>query len=227
MDIKKATELTENNATYLIYGGQGVGKTTSLKYLPGKTLIIDIDKSSRVLKGEENIDVATIDTSNIWEEWNDTAKELITNKEYQEKYDNIVIDNISELFRSSLENLGKQGNPAQKGVPAMNDYQRVDYMIMRAIRGLKSLDVRLVITAWEKTDKYEHESGQTFNRSFPDLRHSISENFMGLCDVIARLVVVNRDNEQFRGFVLQPTPEVTAKNRLDDRTGVKVSELIV
>lgn len=227
MEIQNATDLTEANATYLIYGGQGVGKTSSLKYLPGKTLVIDIDKSSRVLKGEEAIDVASIDTSNIWEEWNNIAKELITDKSYQEKYDNIVIDNISELFRSSLENLGKRGKASQKGVPAMSDYQIVDFMIMRALRGLQTLDVRLILTAWEKTDKYEHESGQTFNRAFPDLRNSIAENFMGLCDVIARLIIVQRDNEQVRGFLLQPTPEVIAKNRLDDRTGAKVSELVV
>ena len=50
---------------------------------------------------------------------------------------------------------------------------------------------------------------------------------MGLCDVIARLIIVRRDNEQVRGFLLQPAPDVIAKNRLDDRTGAKVSELVV
>jgi len=227
LNIKSAADITHKNATYLIYGSQGVGKTSSIKHLPGKTLLIPIDQSESVLKGEKNIDVAEIDTSEMWESWNDTVTSLITNPEYEKKYDNIVIDNVSELFRSSLENLGKHGKATQKGVPSMADYQIVDFLVMRMLRALKKLDVRLVITAWELLVPFESESGQTFTRRIPDLRKGVQNNFLGLCDVVAHLTVSQREDGVVRGFVLQPTNDVVAKNRLDDRKGCLVNELVV
>ena len=94
LNIKKATDITHDATTYLIYAQPGMGKTTAIKNLKGKTLIIDVDKSSSVLKGEPNIDIVEIDTHNIWQAWLDTVKELITGDYSQ--YDNIVIDNVSE-----------------------------------------------------------------------------------------------------------------------------------
>ena len=67
--IKNAKELSTDTTTYLIYGQPGVGKTSAIKYLPGRTLVVDIDKSSSVLAGEENIDIVEVDTHNIWDEW--------------------------------------------------------------------------------------------------------------------------------------------------------------
>lgn len=225
LKIKPAKDLTHDHATYLIYGNQGVGKTSSLKYLSGKTLIIDVDKSSSVLAGEENIDVVEIDTHNIWDEWMATVSEIITNKELVSQYDNIVVDNVSELFRSTLANLGRVGK--NNRVPAMSDYQRVDFTLLDSLRALSQLPVRLVFTAWETSDLWEAENGQTFNRAFPDIRKSIANNFMGLCDVVARLVVYQKDEEEKRGFILQPSNGTIAKNRLDDRSGCPVEELVV
>lgn len=227
LKIKPAAEITYDQASYLIYGNQGVGKTTSLKYLPGKTLVIDVDKSSSVLAGEEDIDILEINTADIWDEWNTVVAELIQDKSFAEIYDNIVLDNISELFRSSLEDLGKRGKPQQRGVPGMQDYQRVDYLIMRAIRALKSLNVRLVITAWETTQEFTDETGQSFNRYVPDMRRGIMNNLLGLMDVVGRVVIKKTEDDGIvRGFILQPSASTVAKNRLDDRRGCEVSELV-
>lgn len=227
LKIKSAEDIDLEKATYLIYGSQGVGKTSSLKHLPGKTLVIPIDQSESVLVGEKNIDIAEIDSSEMWESWNTTVTELITNPIYEQTYDNIVVDNVSELFRSSLENLGKHGKASQQGVPSMADYQKVDFLVMRMLRALKKLDVRLVITAWDVLVPFESESGQTFTRKIPDLRKGVQNNFLGLCDVVAYLTVSQREEGVVRGFVLQPTNDVVAKNRLDDRKGCLVSELVV
>ena len=48
-------------------------------------------------------------------------KWLSKNKETVDQYDTIVIDNISELFRSMLANLGRNG----KNEREMSHYQRV------------------------------------------------------------------------------------------------------
>ena len=62
----------------------------------------------------------------------------------------------------------------------------------------------------------------------PDIRKNILNNFEGLCDVVARLVVSkDPDGNEKRGFILQPTQSIYAKNRLDDRKGCKVEELVL
>jgi len=224
MNITKAVDISTDYGTYLVYASPGVGKTTALKHLPGKTLIIDIDKSSGVLKGEENIDIAYVDTHNIWKEWMEVVKELVGAGDTE--YDNIVIDNVSELFRATLANLGREGK--NNRVPEQSHYQRVDFTILDSLRALKNLNVRIVFTAWEASDLWESENGQSFNRAYPDIRNKILNNFMGLCDVVARLVIKkDADGNEKRGFVLQPSASVFAKNRLDDRKGCLVDELVV
>lgn len=222
MKITKATDITLNNSCYLIYGNPGFGKTSALKYIPGKTLVIDIDKSSKVLNGCENISIAEVDTHKIWDEWLNVVKELL--KGAAEPFDTIVVDNVSELFRACLANLGREGKNHR--VPSQADYQRVDFTILDSLRALLQLKKRIVFTAWETSDQWTDENGMIYNRAMPDIRSKILNNFLGLTDVVARLVKkTTEDGEEVRGFILQPSASVYAKNRLDDRKGCKVDEL--
>ncbi|HEQ0600461.1 TPA: AAA family ATPase [Streptococcus pyogenes] len=222
MKITKATEIKNNDSCYLIYGNPGFGKTSTAKYLPGKTIVINIDKSAKVLRGNENIDIADIDTHKIWGEWLDTVKELLNGA--ANDYDNIVIDNVSELFRACLANLGREGKNHR--VLSQADYQRVDFTILDSLRALLQLNKRIVFLAWETSDQWTDENGMIYNRAMPDIRTKILNNFLGLTDVVARLVKKTTDDgEEVRGFILQPSASVYAKNRLDDRKGCKVEEL--
>ena len=222
MKIIKATDITLNDPCYLIYGNPGLGKTSALKYIPGKTLVIDIDKSSKVLNGCENISIAEVDTHKIWDEWLNVVKELL--KGTAEPFDTIVIDNVSELFRACLANLGREGKNHR--VPSQADYQRVDFTILDSLRALLQLKKRIVFIAWETSDQWTDENGMIYNRAMPDIRSKILNNFLGLTDVVARLVKkTTEDGEEVRGFILQPSASVYAKNRLDDRKGCKVDEL--
>lgn len=222
MKITKATDITLNDSCYLIYGNPGFGKTSALKYIPGKTLVIDIDKSSKVLNGCENISIAEVDTHRIWDEWLNVVKELL--KGAAEPFDTIVVDNVSELFRACLANLGREGKNHR--VPSQADYQRVDFTILDSLRALLQLKKRIVFTAWETSDQWTDENGMIYNRAMPDIRSKILNNFLGLTDVVARLIKkTTEDGEEVRGFILQPTASVYAKNRLDDRKGCKVDEL--
>src|SRR5699024_8424985 len=221
LQITKATDLETKNTTFLIYSNPGVGKTSSIKHLPGKKLVVDIDKSSSVLKGEENIDVVEINTYDIWNQWMEAIKFM---QENAKNYDILIIDNITELFRSVLTQLGREDK--NNRVPGIDAYQRADFVLMDSFRALKALNKTLVFTAWETTDQYHNPDGQIFNRAFTDIRKSILNNFLGLCDVVARLIVTKDEEEnEKRGFILQPTESIYAKNRLSDAKGCKVDYL--
>lgn len=229
--VKKlqAKELSVDKGTYMIYANPGMGKTYALGFLPGKTLVLDVDGSSSTLAkhpNKENIEVWRLDSSNIWQEWLDVVADLIKNKAaYEKQFDNICLDNLSELFKAQLENLGKIGK--NNGVPSQADYQRVDFMNLRSLRALNSMDCRVILTAWETTDTYTEQNGQFFTRSMPEIRTKILNNFLGLCDVVGRLITKkDEEGNETRGLVLKPAQGVYAKNRLDDRKGCLVSEFI-
>lgn len=220
MQINKATDIKTDKGTYLIYGAPGKGKTTSIKYFPGKTLVLDIDRTSRVLKGEADIDIVYIDNENTWEDWGKTITELSQN--FVGKYDNIVVDNVSELERCILSSLGSAGK--NNGVPSQADYQYMQFKLVNSLRYMKNLGSNLIWTAWEEIDLWTDADGSSYNTALPQINRKIRNNVLGLCDVVGRLMV-KEDGE--RGFVLSATDSTYAKNQLDDRKGCMQSELIV
>lgn len=211
MKISNASEIVENRATYLLYAPPGTGKTHTINFLEGKTLYVAIDKTQYPLKGNKDIDIVDFDTHNAWEEWSKLMQWFAKND--LSSYENIVFDNVSELFRSMLGNLGREGK--NNRVPEMRHYQQIDFFIIDSMRYIQSLGKRIVYLAWETTDEFQTEAGQLYNRSFPDIRDKILNNFMGLCQVVGKLAINQRTKK--RGFILQPSNSVFAKNQLDKR----------
>ncbi|PCF45073.1 DNA-binding protein [Staphylococcus delphini] len=212
-NISSAKDITTDKSTYLIYGKPGSGKTHTLNYLPGRTLYVNVDKSERPLKGNENVDILNFNSHEAWKEWGDLMKWFAENKQTLNNYDTIVIDNLSELFRSMLANLGRSGK--NNRVPEMSHYQRVDFFTIDSLRFLQSLDKRLVFLAWETNYDFYTPAGQQITQSVPDIRKTIRDNVAGLCQVVARLIV-NKESGK-RGFILMPTNQIFAKNQLDNR----------
>ncbi|EJD8474559.1 TPA: AAA family ATPase [Staphylococcus pseudintermedius] len=220
-NISSAKDITTDKSTYLIYGKPGSGKTHTINFLPGRTLYVNVDKSERPLKGNENIDILNFNSHEAWQEWGDLMKWFAENKQTLNNYDTIVIDNLSELFRSMLANLGRTGK--NQRVPEMSHYQRVDFFTIDSLRFLQSLGKRLVFLAWETNYDFYTPAGQQITQSVPDIRKTIRDNVAGLCQVVARLIV-NKESGK-RGFILMPTNNVFAKNQLDDREHCLQSEL--
>lgn len=210
-NITNAKDITKDNSTYLLYAAPGTGKTHTINYLEGRTLYVPIDKTQQPLAGNENIDVIDFNTHEAWEQWNELMKWLA--KADLSEYDNIVLDNMSELYRSMLGNLGRVGKNDR--VPTMMHYQRIDFFIIDSLRFVQTLKKRLVMTAWEMSDEWTTPTGQTFNRAYPDLRKTTMNNIMGLCQVVGRLRINERTEK--RGFVLSPSDSNFAKNQLDER----------
>lgn len=215
-----ASEIQDKQGkTYLMYCPPGLGKSHTLNYLPGKTLVLDVDRTSHVLKGNPNIDIMYVDNQDTWDYWQALLLHL---KDIKGKYDNIAVDNVSELERCLLSNLGYIGK--NQGVPAQGDYQKMQFRVVNSFRWMKNLADRIVFTAWETTDLYTSSDGNTYNRSYPQINQKIINNVLGLCDVVGRLMI-NAEGE--RGFVLEGTNSIYAKNQLDNRKGCKQAEIFI
>lgn len=211
MEIVKATDIVLNNQTYLIYGAPGLGKTSTINFLPGRTLLLDMDRTSHVLKGNENVDIVYIDNQDTWNKWGQLVKQL--SESDLSDYDTIVLDNITELERSLLANLGRDGK--NNRVPEMRHYQMMQFLLVDSVRFLKSLGKRIVITAWETSDDWTTPEGQTFSRSYPEISKKILSNIMGISDVVGKMIYNEKTGN--RGFILQPTNAIFSKNQLDNR----------
>lgn len=219
MKIKSAEEIESGRGTYLLYGTPGMGKTSTVKYLPGKSLVLDVDRTSHVLKGCKNIDICYIDTKETWADWEQVLLDLTNN--YKGAYDNIIVDNVSSLESRLLTDLGMKGK--NQGVPAQGDYQRVYFRIKNSLEYLKSMDCRIFMLAWEEQERYQDANGQMYDRVSPKIAAKIKPEILGLCDVVGRLMI---NAEGKRGYVLEASNSVYAKNQLDDRKGCLQEELV-
>lgn len=212
MQIKNAGDIKRNERfNILIYAEPGAGKTSTLQYLTGKTLVLDIDGTSRVLSGLTDIDVAEIDPENVSKDMLDfyaLAKSKI------KEYDNIVLDNLSHYQKLWLM---EKGRNTKSGQPELQHYGIFDTHLIDLISTFNSLEANVIYTAWEGTRQIQLESGQLYNQFLPDIRDKVVNHIMGIVPVVARLVR-NPETKQ-RGFILQKSNGTFAKNQLDDREG--------
>lgn len=216
MNITKAKDIKAENLSVLIYGAPGMGKTTLLGTLPGRTLIIDADKGTSVLAGADNVDVVRV-SENI-SEIPCILKELNGKCEYE----NVCLDSVSELERAMLAYFGRTGN--NRGVPGLQDYQRVDYYIIDWCRQMRSLPCNVIFTAWEKYVEITSSNGEKYTRASPMLREKNVENICGLCDMVGRIVTRNEDGERY--VWLEGRADVVAKDRIHKRRYCKFGELL-
>lgn len=216
MQILKPKELTSEKATCLIYGIPGMGKTTLLGMLPGKTLIIDVDKGTRVLEDCENVDVVRV--SEDLHEIPEILNELKTKCAYQ----NVAIDSLSELERGLLAYYGRQGK--NDGVPGVQDYGRVNIKIVDWCRQFRVLPCNVFFTAWEEQDEIIASTGEKFNQARPLIRDKIVDNICGLCDIVGQVFVSPKDGNRY--VRLEGSNEFIAKDRIYKRKGCTFEDLI-
>lgn len=217
MQILKPKELINDTATCLIYGIPGIGKTTLLGMLPGKTLIIDIDKGTRVLSDRENIDIVRV-SENISPDIDSILKELKNKCDYQ----NVAIDSISELERGLLAQYGRQGK--NDGVPGVQDYGRANIKLVEWCRQFRILPCNVFFTAWEEQGEIIASTGEKFTQARPLIRDKIVDNICGLCDIVGQVITSTKDNERY--VRLEGSNDAIAKDRIYKRKFCKFEELI-
>ena len=214
MQILKAESLTTDKITALIYAPPGMGKTTLLGGLPGKTLIIDIDRGTSVLSGNPNVDIVRL--SDDLHEMNEILSELKSKCEYQ----NVALDSLSELQQGMLAYLGRIGK--NNGVPDMQAYGRVDIRIIDWCRQFRALPCNVFFTAWEIQKEIVLPSGEKTLQARPLIRDKIVDNICGLCDLVGQIVI--SDNERY--ILLEGSTNVVAKDRLFKRKFCKFEEVL-
>ncbi|MDB1684991.1 MULTISPECIES: AAA family ATPase [Enterococcus] len=220
MQIKKATDLKRNKDwRIMVYAKPGTGKTSLVQYLKGKTLVLDMDDSSKVLAGLPNVDVISFDRVHPDEFITEFLKEA---SQLIKEYDNLVIDNISSFERDWFVELGRK---SKNGISnEIQDYSKWTNYFARVMTTLYMLkDINILVTAWEMLEDYNGDTGQSLKRYAPRIRDSVRDGLLGLTDVVGRVTINPKTGG--RGVILEGDDGIYAKNRLDDRKLVAAEHL--
>lgn len=243
MNLQSFDDAVQNtNYTALLYCPPGVGKSTAIGSIAeqseGNTLVLDVDRTitrtlakHEVVKDTSRLFIVPVENrgqnkeagvEGTFASWSKLLREEIT-PEFLKKNDirTVAVDNISELERCILSDLGAQGK--NKGVPAMADYQYMQFKLVNSLRAMKGWGINIVWTAWETSDQFTHPDGTQYTRLIPKISAKIVDNICGLCDVVGKIFV---NKEGRHGILLEATQNIYAKNQIDSRKACKVEDFV-
>ena len=231
MNLKKI-EANDLPYTALLYCKTGGGKSTAIGLIAeaseGNMLVLDIDRTitrtlakKEIVKDTSKVLVQEIDNVHTFEAWTNTLKEITPEWLAENNIKTVAVDNVSELERCILSDLGAQGK--NKGVPAMADYQYMQFKLVNSLRYMKSWGVNIVWTAWETQEQFTHTDGTQYTRIIPKIASKIVDNICGLCDIVG-WIGVNKDGEHH--ILLEATQNIHAKNQVDCRKSCRVEDFI-
>lgn len=236
-ELKSVDAIATNNSyTAMLYCPPGVGKSTAIGLIAeqseGKTLVLDIDRTigntlakHEVVKSTDNVLIWQVDNINTFEDWTSCLTDLVAMRDSGELKNSgittIAVDNISELERCILSDLGMKGN--NKGVPAQADYQYMQFKLVNSLRLMKTLGVNVVWTAWEDVRNIVAPDGTSYSQLIPKMSLKIVDNICGLCDVVGK-IFVNKEGQH--GILLEAQQNIYAKNQLDSRKACPVEDFV-
>ena len=197
-------------ANALVYCKSGGGKTVNSTLVAspnrGKNLLICTDNSSIVLKNFERANLEIKNVANV--------KEFV--EEYRKgyeskKYDNIILDNLSDLIDMWLLELDASG----KFKDFRQAYQLVYQSLKRLSRESTTLDCNTIFTAWCDTVDFPLPSGEIIARLQPKLPPKILDNICGLMNVVAYInTATDKDGKKRWYYVTEETPSLYAKDQI-------------
>ena len=200
-------------ANALVYTQSGGGKTvnSTLVAAPNrkKNLLICSDNSSIVLK---NFERKNLIIQNVG-----TVKDFIDAYQagYQSKqYDNIILDNLSDLIDMWLLELDASG----KFKDFRQAYQLVYQSLKRLSRESALLDCNTIFTAWSDNMEITLPTGEIAVRLQPKIPAKILDNVCGLMNVVAYInTAVDAEGNKRWYYVTEGKPTLMAKDQIGCR----------
>ena len=233
IEFKKMDDVIQEELPYTALLYCPPGKSTAIGLIAerskGNTLVLDVDRTigrtiakKEIVKDSSKMFVVKIDNINTFDDWSSALKELGELKEQGKlNFSTIAVDNISELERCILSDLGAKGK--NKGVPAQADYQYMQFKLVNSLRYMKSLGVNIIWTAWEDVRQITSPDGTSYSQIIPKMSLKIVDNICGLCDIVGN-IRINKDKEHM--ILLEATQNIYAKNQIDKRKFCKVEDFV-
>ena len=208
-------------ANALIYTQSGGGKTVNSTLVAApkrkKNLLICTDNSSIVLK---NFDRQNLTIQNVG-----TVKELVDAYQagYSSKqYDNIILDNLSDLIDMWLLELDASG----KFKDFRQAYQLVYQSLKRLSRESAMLDCNTIFTAWSDNVEITLPTGEVAVRLQPKIPAKILDNVCGLMNVVAYInTAVDGEGNKRWYYVTEGKPTLMAKDQIGCRKSCMPEDL--
>ena len=203
----------------IIYGESGKGKTvnSTLVAAPnrGRNLLLCSDNSHIVLNNFErkNLDIAVIehwmDRDNLGNSQNCFSKQFDAAIE-SKKYDNIICDNISDIFDLAILEYDASGKFKDMRQAYMLIYQELKRLARRAAQ----VDCNVLFTAWTDLQEINLPDGTKAIRTQPKLPNKILDNFLGLTQVVAYINTAEKDGKKAWYYVTEGSPTLYAKDQI-------------
>lgn len=197
-------------ANALIYCKSGGGKTVNSTLVTApkrkKNLLICTDNSSIVLQNFERPNLEIQNVGSV-KEFVDAYRAGYESK----KFDNIILDNLSDLIDMWLLELDSSG----KFKDFRQAYQLVYQSLKRLTRESTTLDCNTIFTAWCDTVDFPLPNGEITTRLQPKLPPKILDNICGLMNVVAYINTgTDKEGNKRWYYVTEETPSLYAKDQI-------------
>ncbi len=207
-------------AVALVYGRSGAGKTVNSTLVKtkarGRNLLLNSDGSDLVLN---NFDRPNLDREPIehWMEQSPDGKNWLSLRKQldnaigSKKYDCIIVDNISDVFDLAVLEMdasGRYNDPRKYYLLIYNDLKRI-------AREAQWADCDIIFTGWTSEFEATLEDGTKTMGVRPKLPEKITDNFLGLCNIVAYINTANDKSGNKRWYYhLEGSPALYAKDQL-------------
>lgn len=206
-------------AVAMVYGRSGAGKTVNSTLVKTKTkgrnLLLNSDGSSLVLNNFDrpNLDIEVIEH---WMEQSPDGKSWTSlRKQFEKaiaskKYDCIIVDNISDIFDLAVLEMdasGRYNDPRKYYLLIYNDLKRL-------AREAQQADCDVIFTAWSSEFEVRLDDGTRTTGIRPKLPEKITDNFLGLCNIVAYVNTAEKDGVKRWYYITEGAPTLYCKDQI-------------